>query len=137
MDFLKRIFGGSIKLTPKLETGEKDGAAKYVVVMNTTSFPYRLYLQSECSSLDTIAKISAQAWNRLVAHAAHFPEKTAKNLAVQAMKSGAKDCMFEAIPFTLGADINAKLNDGATALRFASKKDHKEVMELLIRAGAK
>jgi ankyrin repeat protein len=36
-----------------------------------------------------------------------------------------------------GADVNAKSNDGDTALIFASQNHHKEVRELLIKAGAK
>jgi serine/threonine-protein phosphatase 6 regulatory ankyrin repeat subunit B len=36
-----------------------------------------------------------------------------------------------------GADVNAKMNDGATALILASKKGYKEIKELLVGAGAK
>ena len=36
-----------------------------------------------------------------------------------------------------GANVNAKDNDGATALMWASLKGHQEVSKLLIEAGAK
>jgi len=36
-----------------------------------------------------------------------------------------------------GAEVNAKDNNGQTALMFASDKGHQEVKELLIKAGAK
>ena len=36
-----------------------------------------------------------------------------------------------------GAEVNAKAKDGKTALMVASGKDHREVRELLIKAGAK
>ena len=35
------------------------------------------------------------------------------------------------------AEVNAKANDGRTALMMASGKGHREVSELLIKAGAK
>jgi ankyrin repeat protein len=36
-----------------------------------------------------------------------------------------------------GADVNAKANNGVTALMLASQNGHQEVKELLIKAGAK
>jgi ankyrin repeat protein len=36
-----------------------------------------------------------------------------------------------------GADINAKLNNGKTALMLATQNGHEEIKELLIKAGAK
>jgi ankyrin repeat protein len=35
-----------------------------------------------------------------------------------------------------GAAVNVKANDGTTALMAASQKDHREVRELLLNAGA-
>jgi ankyrin repeat protein len=36
-----------------------------------------------------------------------------------------------------GADVNAKINDGRTALICASEEGHSEIAQLLIKAGAK
>ena len=36
-----------------------------------------------------------------------------------------------------GADVNAKRDDGVTALMEAKKKGHKEIVQLLKKAGAK
>jgi uncharacterized protein len=36
-----------------------------------------------------------------------------------------------------GAEVNAKMDDGRTALMIASQKGHAEVSALLIKAGAK
>jgi len=36
-----------------------------------------------------------------------------------------------------GADVNAQDNEGYTALMFASKNGHKEIVKLLKEAGAK
>jgi ankyrin repeat protein len=38
---------------------------------------------------------------------------------------------------TQGADVDAKMDDRRTALTLASEKEHQEVKELLLRAGAK
>jgi len=71
---------------------------KYIVLLKASSFPYRLYLQTKCSSLDTMEKISAQDWNAVAAEAALFEKEEAVRLAAQANASGAKDCTFEVFP---------------------------------------
>jgi len=111
--FLKRIFGRNKKpaVPPSFAAASPHagsqpltapgGVGQYVVLLKSPSFPYRLYLKTPCSSLETLERISAQEWNRLVAAAAQFPRETAEQLVAQARKSGAKDCVFEALPLTL------------------------------------